>query len=154
MKSFFERHRESIAGVIGVFDRLIFKGHLNGFYPEGAFGRYVSRCGILLKGAGGFFEAQPARLRDHVTALAATAGRPLAYLAQAHTYASGSSKEDLARQIAARDGVTEGLARQLDALGIGYRRSGNKITAVDDLTRAMDLCRQFAGTDWPCFLER
>ena len=224
MKSFVDLHAESIAGVIGMFDRLIFKGHLNGFYPEGAFGRYLSRCGILLKDAGSFFEAQTARLRDHVTALAATAGRPLAYLAQAHTHASGSSKEDLARQIAARDGVTEELvcvlsavepcrsfavigdratcrlrvvrrsrkclhyylylidpefgwmhvrvqtwapyqiqvyingrewlARQLDALGIGYRRSGNKITAVDDLARIEDLCRQFARADWPRFLER
>jgi hypothetical protein len=36
------------------------------------------------------------------------------------------------------------LARQLDALGIGYRRSGNKIKAVDDLARIEDLCRQFA----------
>src|SRR5512134_2860122 len=224
MKSFVDLHAESITGVIGMFDRLIFKGHLNGFYPEGAFGRYLSRRGILLKDAKGFFEAQTARLRDHVTALAATAGRPIEYLAQAHTHASGSSKEDLARRIAARDGVTEGLvcvlsavepcrsfavigdrascrlrvvrrprkclhyylyridpefgwmhvrvqtwapyqiqvyingrewlARQLDALGIGYRRSGNKITAVDDPAKALDLCRQFAGTDWPRFLER
>lgn len=43
----------------------------------------------------------------------------------------------------------EWLARQLDVLGVGYRRSGNKITAVDDLPRVEDLCRQFARTDWP-----
>ena len=48
----------------------------------------------------------------------------------------------------------EWLARQLDALGIGYRRSGNKITVVDDLARIEDLCRQFARADWPRFLER
>ena len=48
----------------------------------------------------------------------------------------------------------EWLARQLDAAGIGYRRSDNKITAVDDLAAVAALCQRFAHTDWPPFLER
>ena len=48
----------------------------------------------------------------------------------------------------------EWLARQLDAAGIGYRRSDNKITAVDDLAAVAALCERFAHTDWPPFLER
>ena len=100
-------HGESITGVINTFDRVIFKGHLNGFFPDGAFGRYLPRRGILLKDAGRFFETQ--RIRDHVVSLAATAERPIEYLAHASTHRSGTSKEARARAIAERDGVTQGL---------------------------------------------
>jgi hypothetical protein len=41
--------------------------------------------------------------------MAADAGRPFRYLAEATTKRQGTSKEDLAREIAERDGVTEGL---------------------------------------------
>src|SRR3954447_5793809 len=43
----------------------------------------------------------------------------------------------------------EWLARQPDAAGIGYRRSDNKITAVDDGEVVAALCGRFAHTDWP-----
>src|SRR4051794_20791093 len=218
MNGFVDLHGESIMGVINTFDRVIFKGHLNGFFPDGAFGRYLSRRGILLKDAGPFFEAETQRIRDHVVSLAAAAGRPVEYLAGASTHRSGTSKE--ARAIAERDGVTEGLvcvlsvvepcrsfavapnrqtrrlevrprkclhyylyridpefgwmhvrlqapyeiqvyvngrewlARQLDAAGIGYRRSDNKITQVDDFGAVSALCERFAHTDWPSFLGR
>src|SRR5918995_4611238 len=224
MNGFVELHGESITGVIETFDRVIFKGHFNGFFPDGAFGRYLSRRSVLLKDAGRFFEAETQRIRDHVVSLAAAAERPVEYLAGASTHRSGTSKEARARAIAERDGVTQGLvcvlsvlepcrsfavapnrqtrrlevvrrprkclhyylylidpefgwmhvrlqtwapyeiqvyvngrewlARQLDAAGIGYRRSDNKITAVDDLAAVAALCQRFAHTDWPPFLER
>jgi hypothetical protein len=224
MNSFLDVHGSSISGVINTFDRVIFKGHLNGFFPDGAFGRYLSRRGILLKDAGRFFEAETQRIRDHVVSLAAAVGRPVEYLTGSSTHRSGTSKEARAREIAERDGVTEGLvcvlsvvepcrsfavtpnrqtrrlevvrrprkclhyylyridpefgwmhvrlqtwapyeiqiyvngrewlARQMDQAGIGYRRSDNKITAVDDFGPSMALCERFAHTDWPPFLER
>ena len=109
MNGFVDLHGESITGVINTFDRVIFKGHLNGFFPDGAFGRYLSRRGILLKDAGRFFEAETQRIRDHVVSLAAAAGRPVEYLTGSSTHRSGTSKEARARAIAERDGVTEGL---------------------------------------------
>jgi hypothetical protein len=224
MNGFVDLHGGSITGVINTFDRVIFKGHLNGFFPDGAFGRYLSRRGILLKDAGRFLEAETQRIRDHVASVAAAAGRPVEYLAGASTHRSGSSKEARARAIAERDGVTEGLvcvlsvvepcrsftiapnrqtrrlevvrrprkclhhylywidpafgwmhvrlqtwapyeiqvyvngrawlARQMDQVGLGYRRSDNKITQVDDFRAVSALCESFAHTDWPSFLER
>src|SRR5512134_1039762 len=109
MRSFLERHGESISGTINTFDRVIFKGHLNGFFPSGAFARYLWQRNVLLKDAGRFFEAETRRIRDHVEAVAAGAGRPVEYLARVSTHRSGHSKEARARQIAERDGVTEGL---------------------------------------------
>src|SRR3954466_2630534 len=107
MNTFLDVHGSSISGVINTFDRVIFKGHLNGFFPDGAFGRYLSRRSVLLKDAGRFFETQ--RIRDHVVSLAATAERPVEDLAHASTHRSGTSKEARARAIAERDGVTQGL---------------------------------------------
>jgi hypothetical protein len=48
----------------------------------------------------------------------------------------------------------EWLARQMDRAGIGYRRSDNKITDVDDFGPITALCERFAHTDWPPVLER
>ena len=222
MATFRDLHRDAIASTIGT--RLIFKGYLNTLFPQGAFKRYLDRRDILLKDAGSFFEAETARLKAHAKALADDSGRPFVYLNAAHTHATGTSKESLARRIAEDDGVTEGLvcafstlepcrsftvagnretkrlevvrrprrclhfywylidpefgwmhvrlqtwapyeiqlyvngrawlARQLDAAGIGSRRSDNKITAVDDLAAVAALCQRFAHTDWPPFLER
>src|SRR4051812_31132573 len=105
MATFGDLHRDAIAGTIGT--RLIVKGHLNALFPPGAFKRYLDRRDILLKDAGSFFEAETARLKAHAKALAD--GRPFVYLNAAHTHATGSSKESLARRIAEDDGVTEGL---------------------------------------------
>ena len=109
MKHFLERHGASIENTISTFDRIIVKGHLNGFFPRGAFGRYLWRRDVLLKDAGKFFESETKRIRNHIEALAAKAGRPVEYLAGASTHRSGSSKEALAQRIAERDGVTSGL---------------------------------------------
>ena len=224
MKSFLERHGASIADTVSTFDRVIFKGHLNGFFPQGAFGRYLNRREVMLKEAGRFFESETQRLRDHLEGLAAATGRPMEYLASASNHRSGCSKEARALQIAERDGVSEGLvcvlsavepcrsflvagnrathrlevvsrprkclhyylylidpefgwmhvriqswapyeiqvyvngrewlARQMDRSGIGYRRSDNKITAVDDAAAVAALCERFAHIDWPPFLDR
>ena len=43
----------------------------------------------------------------------------------------------------------EWLARQMDRAGLGYRRSDNKITQVDDFGAVSALCERFAHTDWP-----
>lgn len=224
MKHFLERHGASIAGTVSTFDRVIFKGHLNGFFPHGAFGRYLWRRKVLLKDAGKFFERETKRIRSHIEAVAAEAGRPFVYLAGASTHRSGSSKEALAQRIAERDGVTEGLvsvfsvlepctsfavvpnrmthrlevarrkrkclhfylylidpefgwmhvriqswapydiqvyvngrewlARRMDRAGIGYRRSDNKIVAVDDEAAVKALCDELSHTEWPAFLDR
>lgn len=224
MKCFLERHGASIVDTIGPFDRVIFKGHLNGFFPAGAFGRYLWRRQVLLKDAGKFFERETKRLRTHLEAVAADAGRPFVYLANASTHRSECSKESMAQKIAERDQVTEGLvcilsvvepcssfavvpnreshrlevvrrrrkclhfylywidpefgwmhvrlqswapyeiqvyvngrawlARQMDRAGIGYQRSDNKITAVEDAPAVKALCDQLAHTEWPAFLDR
>jgi hypothetical protein len=109
MGNFTDLHQESILGVVEGFDRLIFKGHFNSMFPNGAFGYYLYQRGVLLKDAKKFFEQETARIITHAKAAAAEANRPFTFLHSAHTHASGESKEDMARAIAEQDGITEGL---------------------------------------------
>jgi hypothetical protein len=70
---------------------------------------FLSRRGVLLKDFGKFAEKLTAELKAHAQKVAGDAGRPFQYLDKAHTARSGYSKEHLARDIAERDGVREGL---------------------------------------------
>ena len=49
MDTFLSIHQDAILGTLTMFDRLIFKGHLTGLYPQGAFARFLWRQGVLLK---------------------------------------------------------------------------------------------------------
>nr|VFJ55596.1 MAG: hypothetical protein BECKDK2373B_GA0170837_105314 [Candidatus Kentron sp. DK]VFJ59690.1 MAG: hypothetical protein BECKDK2373C_GA0170839_10737 [Candidatus Kentron sp. DK] len=75
-------------------------------FPNGAFGYYLHQRGVLLKDAKGFFEQETARIVEHAQAAAREANRPFTPLRSAYTHASGESKEDMARAIAERDGIT------------------------------------------------
>ena len=48
----------------------------------------------------------------------------------------------------------EWLARQMDRAGIGYKRSDNKIIAIDDAPAVEALCEKLRHTEWPAFLDR
>src|SRR3954462_2897820 len=130
MAIFHDLHRDAIAGTIGTFDRLIFKGHLNALFPQGAFKRYLDRRGTLLKDAGSFFEAETARLKAHAKALADDSGRPFVYLNAAHTHATRTSKESLARRIAENGGG--GLVCHLST---GDRSGSFRVVGMRESTR-------------------
>lgn len=109
MDDFLKVHQDAIEGTLTMFDRIVFRGYLSNLYPEGAFGRFLSHNGVLLKDFAGFVKQTSAELKAHVEQLAQDAGRPYEYLASATTKARGESKEDRARAIAERDHVTDGL---------------------------------------------
>jgi len=88
---------------------MIFKGHLTMFYPNGAFGRFLNRQGILLKDFKPYVETVSGKIKQHVEELAIQSGRPFRYLESAMTAKKGQSKEGLAQQIAREDNVQEGL---------------------------------------------
>ena len=148
MAIFVDVHRHSIAGTIATFDRLIFKGHLNALFPKGAFKRYLDRRGVLLKDAGSFFEDETARLKVHAKAMAEDAGRPFVYLNAAHSHATGSSKEALARRIAGEDGVIEGFVCVFSTLEPcrSFTVAGNRETKRLEVVRRRRQCLHFYPT--------
>ncbi len=109
MSAFEMVHQDRVVGKLVCFDRLIFKGHLSKLYPTGAFKAFLDREGVLLKDFGRYVKACTEELKAHAKAMASDAGRPYLYLGETHTKAKGNGKEDLARQIADRDGIIDGL---------------------------------------------
>jgi hypothetical protein len=109
MKTFLSVHQDDILGQITMFDRMIFRGHLLSFFPKDAFLRFLLSQKILLKNFGWYVQTMTRILKGHIQRIAAEAGREVIYLNSAMTKARGKSKEDLAREIARRDGISEGL---------------------------------------------
>jgi hypothetical protein len=104
MERFVTRHSDRITATLAGFDRMRFRGTLRSISYRRGFDQFLTRQHVLLKDFGPFALRVSDRLKAHAEALAAAAGRPVEYVASSRV-----SKEDRARAIAARDGVTEGL---------------------------------------------
>lgn len=124
MYTFLSIHRDDIVGMLSMFDRMIFKGYLKDFFPNGAFGAYLSRKGVLLKDFGNYVRERKKKLKVHIEDMAQEAGRPLEYLSSS----KGESKEDLARTIVEREGVTEDLVCVFSTLEacMSFNLQGNR----------------------------
>lgn len=102
---------------VATFDRLIFKGHFAGFrYPGAVLGTLATLGQVLLKDWKLIIEPLSNEIDAHFKSWCQQTGRPFEYLQSAHTHRGGDSKEDLARQIAERDGITSGLVCVLSVL--------------------------------------
>lgn len=102
VKKFLNHFNDRITGVISCFDRMLFKGYLPLGWP-GAMEGLLARQGLKIKDFKSFVMRHSQTIKDHAEAFAAREGRPFLYL-------NGKvRKDDYAREIAERDGVTEGL---------------------------------------------
>jgi hypothetical protein len=104
MERFLARHSNRIVGVVSGFDRLLFRGTLRSISYVNGMDRFLSSQRILYKNFAGFAGRITARVRTHAEELAERTGRPLEYLRS-----SSISKDARAREIQARDAITEGL---------------------------------------------
>ncbi|MDQ4096977.1 MAG: hypothetical protein M3144_03785 [Actinomycetota bacterium] len=96
-------------GSFAMFDRMIFRGHLLRLYHPGGVQAFLWNQGVPLTRFGEWAKSTTEALCVHARRSAEEAGRPYIYLDRATTRDTGQTKEDLARGIAERDGVTEGL---------------------------------------------
>jgi hypothetical protein len=104
MERFMTRYQDRIAGILTGFDRMLFRGTLRSIsYPKGA-QIWLSSRHVLLKDFATYAEDLTARIKAHATQVARDAQRPVEYLESSRV-----SKEDRARLIQQRDGITEGL---------------------------------------------
>ena len=103
MQQFIAKHPDQISGVLSGFDRLVFRGTLRSIAYARGMNQYLWNNNVLLKEFGSHVEQVSRRLKTASLAEVVAAGRPVRYLAS-----SADSKEDIARRIAAQDGVTAG----------------------------------------------
>ena len=104
MKKFLQRMGDRVLGTISGFDRLRFRGTKRLLASVRGMLSYLWQAQLLLKD----FKAHALDVTEQIRAATEqatrAAGRPVQYL-----FSSSSSKEDLARQVAARDGIDAGL---------------------------------------------
>ena len=102
---FIQRFGEKITGVLSGFDRLVLRGSLRAIVFVEGMKRLLWRKQILLKEFGGWAQRMTGQLKDASCRVARDQNRPIVYVPSANT-----DKDELARQIAAEDGITNGLA--------------------------------------------
>jgi hypothetical protein len=137
MATFIQQHADKIIGQISGWDRLRFRGTLRMLAHALGLQRFLSYTGRLLKDFGEYALALSEQTRTASLQVAEAAGRPVQYLPD-----PGVCKEDIAREIQARDGIEEGLICTLTAVEPcgSYRVRGNRATQHLELVSAWRKC--------------
>jgi hypothetical protein len=137
MRTFVQQHEGFVTGVLHGWDRLLFRGTLGMLGGAAGMAQFLWLSQVLLKDFGTFALNLSERVRDASLALAAAAGREPVYLRS-----PGVDKQALAKEIAQRDGVTQGLAAVLTAVEPcwAYQVVGNRQTKKKELVRAYRKC--------------
>lgn len=104
MERFLERHKSRIVGSISGFDRMRFQGTLRCMVHVDGMGKFLNSQGVLLKDFGAYVEKVSEEIKQYGYGIAEKKGRPVQYVAS-----SSDSKEDIAMEIAQRNGIEEGL---------------------------------------------
>jgi hypothetical protein len=104
MKRFLRQHADRISGVLSGFDRLRFRGTLRWLAYTAGMRSFLSCLGVYLKDFKNYVQGVTDQIRDATDELARDEGRRVIYL-----NSSAISKEELARDIAERNGIREGL---------------------------------------------
>jgi len=111
MDKFIRKHSDKIVGKLSSVDRIVFRGHLRPIcWPEGL-ETFMRLRGVLIKDFKSFVCDQSERIKQHAVKIAERRGRPYEYLRSGKI-----RKEDKARSIAQRDGITRGLICVFSAL--------------------------------------
>ena len=104
MQEFIARHHEQVAGTLSGFDRVVFRGTLRKIAYVDGMQHYLRENDVLLKDFSGHVNGVTEQVKKASLVEAQKAGRPIKYLTSPQV-----SKEEVARAIAERDGVKEGL---------------------------------------------
>jgi hypothetical protein len=105
MQTTFEKaYQDQILGTLTTVDRLIVRGHLMAFWYDRAFQNFLHRQGVRMADFGRYVQNATEAVRAHAQGLAQRSGRPWCHLNK-----TIRGKDDLAREIARKDGIQEGL---------------------------------------------
>lgn len=111
MHPFLECHTNDVLGILNGFDRVRIRGTLRWLAHTRGMQSFLNAVGVPLTDFGSYVEDVTTQVKRATEAVCTTAGRPLHYLRR-----PDESKEQLARTIAARDGIETGLICTLKAV--------------------------------------
>lgn len=120
---FVARHQDDVIGMLQGFDRLRLQGTLRALYFPEIMQEYLWQAKVLWKDFKSFATGLTQRMRAEIESLAREAQRPVLYLPSSQT-----RKETLAKEIAQRDGVEQGLVAVFSCVEAcrAYRAVGNR----------------------------
>ena len=104
MEQFIQKYQEDILGVLSGFDRLLLRGKLQFLSHVTGMMTFLAHVGVLLKDFGSYVEETSLLLKQASFEVAERSKRPNIYLSSRQV-----RKDNLAREIAEKDNVTEGL---------------------------------------------
>lgn len=104
MEQFIRLHEDRLSGHLEGLDRVLFRGTIRLIANERGMMNWLWKRRVLLKDFGAYAQEVSTRIKTASEQVADKAGRPLVYL-----NSTTADKERVARGIAARDGITEGL---------------------------------------------
>src|SRR5437867_1553676 len=108
---FIQRFGDRITGVLSGFDRLVLRGNLLAIVSVEGMKRLFWLKHVLLKDFGGWAQHMTEQLKQVSCQVAYDQNRPIVYLRSANT-----NKDEFAREIAAKDGITQGLVAILTSV--------------------------------------
>ena len=111
MDTFIQQYEKDIIGHLSGFDRLVLRGTLRALAIKSGMLSYLWNAGIRMKDVGKCFQEKSQQLKDASCEQAKRQGRPVIYLASPKT-----NKEAIAREVARKDGITDGLICILTAV--------------------------------------
>ncbi|MCL2645887.1 MAG: hypothetical protein FWD61_02655 [Phycisphaerales bacterium] len=111
MLDFIQGRAQQVTGIIHGWDRLRFRGTVRLLAHTVGLGRFLRFTGCLLKDFGDRALELSRQVRSESLAVAEQAGRPVVHLSD-----PGVHKEDVAREMATRDGIKTGLIGTLTAV--------------------------------------
>src|SRR5436309_665938 len=116
MGAFEDLHRERITGSLAMFDRMIFKGHLTRLFPNDNARCFVWSQGYPLTEFTAYAKKTTALIAQTVCGWAEAEGRPVISFNHVRTRNGANPKDELAKSIAERDGITEGVICVISAV--------------------------------------
>ena len=99
-----------------MFDRMIFKGHISALYKRDGARCFLWSQGVALKDFAPWVKAMTERVAETARKMARDAGRPVVSFDQVKVRNRTQHKDELAKSIAERDGVTEGVVCLISAV--------------------------------------
>lgn len=139
-ESFYSKFGQQITAVLAGFDRIRFRATLRMLYQPAVMERYLGYCGVKLKEFKSFAEVLTAKVKAAAYRAATEARRPLEYLGHGQL-----SKEELARELARRDKIKEGLIVIFSAVEpcLSYSLRGDPKTKQIKLVLETRKCTHF-----------
>jgi hypothetical protein len=111
MIPFVQRHAAIVTGMLSGFDRVRFRGTLRLLANASGLGCLLAYLGVRLKDFKEYAQSASEQIKSASLESAASLGRPVRYLSD-----PSIRKEEVARKIAAEDGITQGLIGVLTAV--------------------------------------